>query len=93
MRKGKTAPGEGREQESAFYATAGVQPDGTLQEIGGEGRTWPDEAAYHRARGWRAGTVVHYFPADFSRQEDDGRTVQDGALAGAACVSAAIAAF
>ncbi len=61
-----------REQGSAFFAVAGVQPDGTLQEIGGEGRTWPSEDAFHRERGWRAGTVVRYYPADFGRQEDEG---------------------
>ena len=53
----------------AFYAVAGIMPDGTLREIGGEGRTWPSEDAFHEARGWRAGTVVRYWPADFGRQE------------------------
>ena len=53
----------------AFYAVAGIMPDGTLREIGGEGRTWPSEADYHKARGWRAGTVVTYYPADFGGQD------------------------
>ena len=70
-------------QGSAFFAVAGVQPDGTLQEIGGKGRTWPSEAEYHRERGWRAGTVVRYYPADFGRQEGEGALLQDGEPAGA----------
>ena len=56
-------------QGSAFFAVAGIQPDGTLREIGGKGRTWPSLEAFHRERGWRAGTVVRYYPADFGRQE------------------------
>ena len=63
-------------QGSAFFGVAGVQPDGTLHEIGGEGRTWASEADYHRERGWRAGTLVFYFPADFDKAADDaGETV------------------
>lgn len=46
---------QGHGQEGAFYAVAGVQKDGTLQEIGGEGRTWRTLEDFHRERGWRAG--------------------------------------
>ena len=59
-------------QGSAFYAVAGVQKDGSLQEIGGEGRTWRTLEDFHRERGWRAGTVVTYYPADLSGQGGDG---------------------
>ena len=63
----KPEQASGAGQGSAFYATAGIQPDGTLQEIGGEGRTWPSVKAFHEARGWRAGTLVTYYPADFGK--------------------------
>jgi hypothetical protein len=64
---------QGHGQEGAFYAVAGVQKDGTLQEIGGEGRTWRTLEDFHRERGWRAGTVVTYYPADFGRRDAEGR--------------------
>lgn len=56
----------------AFYAVAGIMPDGTLREIGGEGRTWPSLEDYHRARGWRGGTVVTYYPPDFGKMPSKG---------------------
>lgn len=62
-------------QDSAFFAVAGVMPDGTLREIGGTGeqqRTWPSVEAFHKARGWKAGTLVYYFPADLDRLEAGG---------------------
>ena len=57
---------------NAFFATAGVQADGSLREIGGTGRTWANEAEFHRERGWRAGTVMHYYPADFDKAPPGG---------------------
>ena len=70
MKTKAKAPAQG--QGDAFFAVAGVMPDGTLREIGGTGeqqRTWPSVEAFHEARGWRAGTVVTYYPPDFSRQK------------------------
>lgn len=60
------------ETGSAFFATAGIQPNGSLREIGGQGRTWASEEDFHRERGWRAGTVVRYFPADFDKAPSGG---------------------
>ena len=60
------------ETGSAFFAVAGIQPNGSLREIGGQGRTWASEEDYHRERGWRAGTVVRYFPADFDKEPSCG---------------------
>ncbi len=60
------------ETGSAFFAVAGIMPDGTLREIGGQGRTWAREEDYHRERGWRAGTVVRYYPADFDKEPSGG---------------------
>lgn len=57
---------------SAFFAVAGIQRDGSLREIGGTGRTWASEEDYHRERGWRAGTVVRYYPADFDKAPSGG---------------------
>ena len=57
-------------QDSAFFAVAGVMPDGTLREIGGKGRTWKTQDEFHKARGWMAGTLLKYFPATF---DCDGR--------------------
>lgn len=62
-------------QDSAFFAVAGVMPDGTLREIGGTGpepRTWASVDAYHEARGWKAGTLVYYFPADLDHLDAGG---------------------
>ena len=75
MKTKTKAPTQGQEQGDAFYAVAGIMPDGTLREIGGTGpepRSWPNVEAYHEARGWRAGTVVTYYPPDFSRQKAEG---------------------
>jgi len=60
------------ETGSAFFATAGIQPDGSLREIGGQGRTWASEEDFHRERGWRAGTVVRYYPANFDKEPSCG---------------------
>ena len=68
---------QGHGQEGAFYAVAGVQKDGTLQEIGGEGRTWRTLEDFHRERGWRAGTVVTYYPADFDKASFGGAVSMD----------------
>ena len=55
---------------SEFYGAAVVMEDGTLREIGGRGRTWKTQDEFHKARGWKAGTVLKYFPAWF---DCDGR--------------------
>lgn len=56
-----------REQDAgARYADAYVLEDGTVHEYGGQGRTWPDQQAYHAARGWRAGAL--FFPVNGQRR-------------------------
>ncbi len=74
MRKNRKAQSEGRAQESAYYVCAGVQPDGTLQEIGGEGRTWPDEEAFRKMAGARGLSLVRWRPAPVPAPEPEAQT-------------------
>lgn len=79
----ESVDGSRHPEGGAFYAVAGIMPDGTLREIGGEGRTWPSEDAYHEARGGMAGTVVRYYPPDAGTAPATHGDMDAGSLAGA----------
>ena len=70
--KAKTKKTKGADEDAGSrYADAYVLPDGTVHEYGGQGRTWASEAAYHEARGWRAGAL--FFPVNGQRRDAEAR--------------------
>lgn len=51
----------GLKQPGRSFGVGVVMPDGTVQEFGGQGRTWPSVDAFHEAKGMQeARLIVHY---------------------------------
>lgn len=51
---------------AGFFGVGVVMPDGTVQEFGGEGRTWPSVEAFHADRAGREANLILHFPAEKS---------------------------
>lgn len=59
-----SAPLMDGKEESCFFATGCLQADGTVTELGGQGRTWTSRKAFLAERRGKAATLIETFPCE-----------------------------